>query len=55
MTELTEDRATLVQVAQMAIGEIPRTYSEFCSIVWEAFRLGRHYEHMKQNEAKDQP
>ena len=55
MNELTEDQATLIQIAQMAMGELPRTYTELGHIVWDAFALGRHYEQVKSDAAKDQP
>ena len=54
-TELTEDQATLVQIAQMAMGELPRTYTEFWHIVWDAFVLGQHYEQVKPNTTKGPP
>ena len=50
MVELSEDQAILIEVAQMSLGELPRTYNELNHIVWDAFKLGCHYEQVKQNE-----
>ena len=57
MNELTEDQATLIQIAQMAMGELPRTYTELGHIVWDAFALGRHYEQLinQTNSKKEKP
>ena len=57
MSELTEDKAVLVKIAQMVMGGLPQTYAEFGHIFWDAFILGRRYEQLinRTNSKKKKP
>ena len=40
---LTKQQMELLNVAQLSIGEIPKTFSQLHELVWSAFEAGRNY------------
>jgi len=53
--KLTEKQIILVNVAGIAMGEIPKTFSEFGDLVWKIFHLGERYKEQELNVVKVSP
>ena len=45
--ELSDANKKLLELTNIAIGEIPKTYTEFGQLIWKAFDLGIEYEKAK--------
>jgi len=44
MKELSETEKIAFETAKIAIGELPKSYFEFCQTIWCVFNMGRQYE-----------
>jgi hypothetical protein len=56
--ELPYDKQILIRIAQIAMGALPVTFSEYGQQIWDAFRAGRDYEKLMhigppQNESPE--
>ena len=44
MQKLSETEKIALETAKIAIGELTKTYFDFCQTVWCVFNMGRQYE-----------
>lgn len=44
MKKLSKTEKAVFETAKIAIGDLPKSYFDFCQTVWRVFNLGREYE-----------